>query len=521
MAIKKRPVSPRQKMINLMYIVLMAMLALNVSSDVLESFTLVEESIRRTATNTARQNGYVYGSLEEMMAVNPVKAGKWYRKAQEVRGSSDSLYNYISGLKKEIALECGMTKQSADITLGILKNREDLEAASQVMLAPNTGKGKQLYDAINAYREKMTGYVSDPVKKNVIADCLTTEVEAGGKSWQEYMFESMPAAAAITMLSKIQADIRYAEGEVINSLAENIDKEDIRVNSLSAFVIPESKTVIRGNKLSARIVMAAVDTTQIPELYINSEKTAIDNDVYETVCSKTGSFTLKGWLQIPDSRGETLRREFSQDYTVIEPMGVASAELMNVLYAGYDNPVSVSVPGVPLSEVTATMDGGTLTDKGLGRYIARPARVGHDCKVNIYARHAGRQQLMGQKTFKVRRLPEPTPYIAISDEKGNSDRFRGGTVAKSTLLNSGGLRAAVDDGILDIPFRVVSFETVMFDNMGNAVPIKSDGADFSVRQKETIRKLSHGKRLYISRLTAVGPDGLERKLNSSMEIIVR
>mgnify|MGYP002619870842 CR=1 FL=1 len=521
MAIKKRPVSPRQKMINLMYVVLMAMLALNVSSEVLESFTLVEESIRRTATNTARQNGYVYGSLEEMMAVNPVKAGKWYKKAQEVRNSSDSLYNYISDLKKEIALECGMVKQSAEISLGILKNREDLEAASQVMLAPNTGKGKDLYNAISAYRQKMIGYVNDPIRKNVIADCLTTEVEANGKSWQEYMFESMPAAAAITMLSKIQADIRYAEGEVVNSLAENIDKEDIRVNSLSAFVIPESKTVIRGNKLSARIVMAAVDTTQIPELYINSEKTAINNSIYETVCNKTGNFTLKGWLQISDSRGDILKREFSQDYTVIEPMGVASAELMNVLYAGYDNPISVSVPGVPLSEVTATMDGGTLTNSGAGKYIARPSKVGHDCKVNIYARHAGRQQLMGQKTFKVRRLPEPTPYIAISDEKGNSDRFKGGAVAKSTLLNSGGLRAAVDDGILDVPFRVVSFETVMFDNMGNAVPVPSDGADFSTRQKETIRRVRHNGRFYVSRIVAVGPDGTQRRLTNSMEIIVR
>ena len=521
MAIKKRPVSPRQKMINLMYVVLMAMLALNVSTEVLESFSLVDESIRRTTLDTSRQSGYIYSSMEEMMATNPVKVGKWYKKAQEVRNSSDSIYNYVAELKREIARQCDKNTQKAEVSLCLLKNKDDLEAASQVMLAPNTGKGETLYRAVNTYREKMTGYVSDPIRKNIIEDCLMTKGNENGKNWHESMFESMPAAAAITILSKLQADIRYAEEEVISSLAENIDKEDLRVNSLSAFVIPESKTIIRGNKLSAKIVMATVDTTSVPELYIGGEKINTENGQYEVTCNKTGSFTLNGWLQMPDTHGETLKREFSQDYTVIEPAGVASADLMNVLYAGYDNPISVSVPGVPLASVTATMDGGVLTNKGIGRYIARPSKVGQNCTVNIYAKIGSRQQLMGQHSFKVRKLPEPAPYIVVTDEKGNSDRFKGGSIAKSSLLNANGLQAAVDDGMLDVPFRVMSFETVMFDNMGNAVPIKSDGARFSLKQKETIKKISHGKRLYISRLTAIGPDGIERKLNTSMEIIVR
>ena len=521
MAIKKRPVSPRQKMINLMYVVLMAMLALNVSTEVLESFTLVEESIRRTTMNIARHNGYIYTGMEEMMATNPVKVGKWYKKAQEVRNSSDSIYNYVAELKMEIARQCDKNTQKAEVTLGLLKNKDDLEAASQVMLTPSTGKGESLYKAVNAYRERMIGYVNDPIKKNIIADCLMTKGNENGKNWHESMFESMPAAAAITMLSKLQADIRFAEEEVISSLAENIDKEDLRVNNLTAFVIPESKTIIRGNKLSARIVMAAVDTTSVPELFIGGEKTNIENGLYEITCNKTGNFSLKGWLQLPDSHGETLRREFSQDYTVIEPTGVASADLMNVLYAGYDNPISVSVPGVPLSSVTATMDGGVLTNKGIGRYIARPSKVDQNCIVNIYAKIGYRQQLMGQYSFKVRKLPEPAPYITIRDEKGNSDRFKGGSITKNILLNANGIQAAVDDGMLDVPFMVKNFETVMFDNMGNAVPIKSESASFSVKQKETIKKLSRGKRLYISGITAIGPDGIERRLNTSMEVIIR
>ena len=102
-----------------------------------------------------------------------------------------------------------------------------------------------------------------------------------------------------------------------------------------------------------------------------------------------------------------------------------------------------------------------------------------------------------------------------------TDRFRGGGLAKANLMGATGIHAAIDDGLLDIPFKVVGFETVFFDNMGNAVPMASAGASFSERQRDTFRKLSRGKRFYISRITAVGPDGIARKLNGSMEVIVK
>ena len=123
---------------------------------------------------------------------------------------------------------------------------------------------------------------------------------------------------------------------------------------------------------------------------------------------------------------------------------------------------------------------------------------------------------MGKYTFHVRKLPDPTAYIKIG-----SDRFRGGGLNKKQLMSAKGIHAAIDDGLLDIEFKVQSFEAVFFDNMGNAVPMVSDGASFSSRQKESFRKLSRNRRFYISRVTAIGPDGISRKLPSSMEIIVK
>ena len=108
----------------------------------------------------------------------------------------------------------------------------------------------------------------------------------------------------------------------------------------------------------------------------------------------------------------------------------------------------------------------------------------------------------------------------MKDENG-ADRFKGGGLSKAQLLAADGIGAAIDDGILDVPFHVQSFEAVFFDNMGNAVPMVSDGARFSARQKETFRKLQRNRRFYISRVTATGPDGTTRKLNASMEVIVK
>ena len=109
----------------------------------------------------------------------------------------------------------------------------------------------------------------------------------------------------------------------------------------------------------------------------------------------------------------------------------------------------------------------------------------------------------------------------MNDEGGNPLRYKGGGLSKAQLMSVDGIGAAIDDGILDIAFNVLSFETVFFDNMGNAVPMVSDGARFSARQKDTFRKLQRNKRFYISRVTAVGPDGIQRKLNASMEVIVK
>ena len=503
-------------MINLMYVVLMAMLAMNVSTEVLNGFSIVEEGLDRSTSNSTKENLSIYADFESQMKSNPQKVRAWYEKAQQVKKMSDELYKFTEELKVAIVKEA----DGEDGDIHDIENKENLEAASHIMLAPVTGKGKKLKKMIEDFRSNAMTILNDERLQKIISDNLSTEVskkaKALGKNWEEYMFEQMPVAAAVTLLSKLQNDVRYAEGVMLHTLVSNIDVKDIRVNKLSAFVIPNAQTIVRGDKFSAQIVMAAIDTTQQPQIYIGGRPVQLRNNTYEFVAGKTGDFTLQGYMTMRDGSGEVIRRDFQQKYTVVDPSATVSADLMNVLYAGYNNPISVSIPGVPLNKVQATMDGGSLTPVSAGHYIARPSAVGKDITISVSSTQTGKPVQMGQFTFHVRKLPDPTAYIVVGDS-----RFRGGSLAKASLLGASGIKAAIDDGLLDIEFKVTGFEAVFFDNMGNAVPIVSDGASFSPRQVDTFRKLSRSKRFYISRIHAIGPDGIARTLPSAMEIVIK
>jgi gliding motility-associated protein GldM len=509
-------------MINLMYIVLLAMLAMNISSDVLNGFTLVEESLSRSTSNATVQNEAVYKEFAASDSINHEKVGEWYNKALSVKSMSDSLYNFAGDLKWMIAREADGKK--AD--LENLQNKEDLEAATQVMLSPTKGRGQDLYNAINSYRDRILEMIDNPVQRDIISNNFSTEVPdkstALNKNWQEYNFENMPAVAAITLLTKLQNDIRYAESEVLHTLVKNIDVGDLRVNSLEAYVIPTSQNVVQGNQFSARIILAAVDSTARPSIYIDGEKIESEDGWYQIPCNRTGDFTLNGYMELNSGNG-IIRRDFSQNYSVVSPLATVSATMMNVLYAGYDNPVSISVPGVPSNMISASIKNGngTLRANGNG-FIAKPTKVGEDVVIAVTAQQDGRRQSMGEYTFRVRQLPDPTPFIEYVDENGNTQRYSGGGIAlaKRNLMSADGIVAAIDDGLLNIGFKVLSFETTFFDNMGNAVSELSDGAKFSERQKSGFQRLTRGKRFYIQRVKAVGPDGIERQLNTSLEVIL-
>ena len=508
--------SPRQKMINLMYIVFLAMVAMNVSGDVLEGFKHVEDALDASNAGAQSRNQKLYQEFDLAQEKNPEKVSRWYAHAQEVRTSAEQLVGFIDSLKLEIVRNA----DGKDGDPNNIENRENLEAVNQVMLSPIGGKGPLLRRRLEAYKEQLMAFLPD-ADARVVANYLNTATTgAGFASWENQMFENIPVAAAVTILAKLQGDVRNAEGQAVESLMQSIDRGDVRVNQVSAFVIPTSRNVMRGSVYEAQIVMAAVDTTQTPSIYIGDKLyNPAKQGYYSVTAGREGIQTLQGYLEVDKPDGTTEKLPFESSYFVSEPVATVSNTMMNVMYAGIDNPLSISVPGVAAGQVSASMTNGTLTRTASG-WVAKPKTVDQDAVITVTANQNGRTMTVSQTSFRVRRLPDPTPYLLCKDAAGNSVRYKGGSpISKQALLAAGGIRAAIDDGLLNVEFTVKSFRIDIFDSMGNDIPEDSQTSAYSERQRTAISRLQRGKKFFITRVKAVGPDGIERTL-SPIEVIV-
>lgn len=503
-----------------MYIVLTAFLALNVSSDVLNGFNKVHDGLKRTNSNMASKNEAQFLYLADLYAKNPEKVGPWLIKGTELRTSATQLLNTIDSLRNIIAIEADGKEGNPDK----LVNLENLEASSVTMLNPSTRNGEKLREKITDFKLLSASLVGDSLKKESIMGMLSTEPETSSTDegtkilWEESLFDNVPAIAALTHLSKLQNDIREAESEALANIITNVDIGDLRVNELNPYVIPASNLVMRGGTYSAQIVLAAVDTTSRPTVYVNGSKLDNPHGLLEIPATSIGTHEMSGYMEIPRSDGSMEQRPFTTTYTVMEPMATISPTMMNVLYAGIENPVSISVPGVPMSLVNATMTNGTLTRKG-NNWVARPSRIDTDAIISVTAIMDGRTVNVGSMTFRVRRLPDPSPFISLKDSQGNSIIYKGSPnrISKSQLLSADKLGASIDDNLLNVNYSVVSFSTYFLDAMGNALPEQSDGSSFSARQKEQIKRLKPGRSFFITNVKAKGPDGITRVI-APMEV---
>ncbi len=509
----------RQKMINLMYIVFIAMLALNVSSEVLDGFAKVEQSLKLSIASTEMQNQLLRSEMKQAYQSNPKKVEAWYQKGLNLSSKTDSLYNYIQFLKVEIARETDGDNANVDS----LERQDYLGASEEVMLSPFTKRGEILKGQINAYAKLLDSLLpNSQAKQTLLALFETKKYEEGNRaSWEEQTFEGMPSASAITLLTKMQADLRYTEAYVYSSLMKQIDAGDIRVNKLSALVVPESKLVLRGTPYKAQIILSSIDSTQSPDIFVNGQSLAQEQKGYYTAnTSRLGQFIVEGYIDAKSPSGEVQRTPFKSDYRVIEPMVSVAPTLMNVLYAGINNEVKITVPGISMSQVSATLSGsGTLVRKG-NLWIIKPTKVGEQVKVSVFAKMPnGQDTLMGHSELRVRALPDPSPYIALKTADGKPKRFKGGKISKRELIAAGGVKAAIDDSLVDFAYEVVKFQLISIDSMGNALPEMSQGSKFSSRQLDKIRNTKRGKRLFITQITARGADGIERHI-PALELII-
>lgn len=507
----------RQRMINLMYIVFIAMMALNISPEVLEGFSLMERELRQTTQSLEEQNRQRADLFSAAYEANPTKVSPWLTRAEELRRETNSLDSLLQQLKGQIASAADGSSAVASEPEA-LERKDDLSASSEVMLDPFHRRGQHLRKRLEGYRQHIGQLLDQAPESLPQLKRLATQPLSAGKSWEESYFEGQPAIAAIALLTQLQNSLRAAEGEVLTELLRRIDQHDYRSNRLTAHVIPESRIVLQGEPFRAQVVLSSIDTTRHPQVFLGQSRTPQPSSTLSLPSSQAGSFPISGHIETQLADGTPLSLPFRSEYTVVAPTASISPTLLNVLYAGIDNPLRIAVPGIPTERLSVSASSGTLSQKE-GLWIIRPAKATGDITISVAVRREeGGSRPIAQQTFRVRSLPDPQPYLSLT-VGGGGQRFKGGRISRQALLAAGEVKAALDDAFLDIRYTVLRFQLLSFDALGNALPESSSSHRFSERQLRLIRSTPLGRRLFLTEIYAQGPDGIERRL-PSLELIL-
>lgn len=532
MSAKNCPESTRQKMINMMYLVLTAMLALNVASEVLESFRIIDASLTQTLNNVGRKNEQMYYQFKAAYDKNPDKVKEWKDKADQVQEKTKALTSKLIDLKEELVLASGgivlkdaeagyvlpadepiMINSKGDTI--VIKNQDDLNTPSEIMI--NKKKGTDLKSSIEAYREFLASYFKegDPVRENIIKQLDTSDpkmnLKEGGerKTWETRFFESKPLIAIVTLLSKMQIDVQNAETNVLSILYTNIDATSFKFNRLEARILPKSTYVLKGDQFETEIYLAAIDTTQNPEVFVNNTNIPANQNgkfIFKATASDAGLKTYKGIIKYKDPDGNIVPYPFEGEYQVGLPSVTISPTKMNVLYLGVANPVKISVPGMASENLSINVTNGRYEKSGDG-YLVYPSKLdasGKNTSISVSATMNGDKRSMGSMAFRVKEVPPPLATVSNKN---------GGILKKEELLAEEGIFADLKDFDFDLKFKVTQFEITFSGASGFVTSYKGTGNRFSNEQKEQFKKLTQGSVIIIDNITAKGDDGSNRPLS--------
>ena len=503
------PETPRQKMIGMMYLVLTAMLALNVSAAILNGYTQVDDSLHATIETMQESNADTYSTFKVALDKNPEKTQEWYDKAMEVKRVSNEFFDYVQAFKDDMVLLADGKKAKRNAKVSEIGKQDDTNIPQQYAI--NEGHAAELKDKINRYRDFLimttgdTQAFDEELRRTFVTDD-GQNAEGETISWENMIFGEMPMCASITILTKLQNDIRHCEGKAVQQLLAATDASDLRVNKFNAYVIPSSNYVIKGTKYTAQVILAAIDSTQTPEYYVNGQKLN-NNGIYEVVANTVGVQKIAGKIGYMDQQGVMQYLPFEREYTVGEPTATVSNTDLNIVYRGYDNPFSISVPGVSAHLLQVVCNQASIIQKD-GFWIIRPsANAPENMTIEVYANIGGSQALMGSHIYRVKNLPRPDAYFEINGVPTEDTR-----IPRAQLINPNNRIVASygADGLVQAKFEIVSFQV----KLPTGVSLSVKGDRFDDKTLAAIKKLKQGNMVNLQYIKAKGPDGKEVQLRS-------
>lgn len=493
-------------MINIMYLVLTAMLALNVSAEILNAFNIVNNSINTSNQSITDKNTDTYNAFDAKMKEDAAKTGPFKQKAEQVRLASAEMYTFLDSLKERIVRESGGRDE-----FGELKSKDNLDAPTRVM--ENQKQGPLLEKKLTELRGKLLTYVDAKDKarfeKSLPLHIVVGESHGGHspakKDWTSYHFNMVPAIAAVTILSKFQNDIKNSEALIIDDLYAQIGKKDFHFDRIKPFVSLNSKNLMEGQTLTASVAVGAYSSTVNPEIVVNGTAVTATEGLgnYSMVVSGIGEKTISGNVKMTNPSGEIVNMPFSETYSVGASTTSISADKMNVLYIGLQNPISISAGGVPAEKVSAGINNGSITKTGAGKYSVVVTRPG-TAMISVNGDIDGKVKTLGNKEFRIKYIPDPVLKVGMS---------KGPYMKAAEFKVQGGLRADLEDFLFEgVRYEVVSYRLGIDARGKDFFEADANSAYFPSSAMPIIRSMKAGDIVYFDNVRVKGPDGRVRDM---------
>ena len=501
------PREPRQKMINMMYLVLTALLALNVSSEILNAFKTVNNSLEATSKVVNASTQEIMTSLKAKMNEDGTRerAQIWYPHAEKAQQMSTDLYNYIQKFKDQILKEAG-----ADYAKGDSSYKDDnLDIATRIMV--EHGGGKELYNRLDQYKREILAI--DAKEGAQIAakfgNSLPISLDKpktqnkGNKSWEDAYFRMVPTVAALTILSKFQNDVKTTENKVISFCHEKVGAVEVIQDAFAALAIANTTNALPGQEIEITAGVGGFSKKISPQITIGGQTQTVGEDGavhYKFKASNLGSNSIPVTIKYTDQNNKEQTITKTVNYVVGQSSAAVQLDKMNVLFIGVDNPVTISGSG-SVDQIQASISGGGGVLSGSGAHrTARVTQETDDCVITVRTPDGKTTPVR----FRVRSIPDPTPQVGASES---------GDVQFNAFRVQPGVRAFVKNFFYETQFNVTSFR-ITGDGAGFDEGIdeaNNTGAVWN-EAKRIINKCRPGSFIYIDNIYAMGPDGRRRKL---------
>ena len=491
--------TPRQRMIGILYLVLLGLVALNVSDSVLEAFKNIGNSLNTSTQNTQTGIDNMFLAFRETkMKENPERAQPLLTKAEQAQKLVSTLTSKLTEYNQLLTAKGGGVNEET----GDIKFRGSTDIAFRLMV--KGGNGKQLRDLINNTAVELKKLTNGEVNFALAAE---DPAPRGGvkKTWEEVNFgDGIPLTAAVTALDKITADAKNAESAVVKHIFGKMDQAVVNLDKFAAVAVAPTSYLIAGQPYTAKVFLTAYDSKSSPQISVNgSSIPVVDGQGTYSLTPGVGTHTWRGSIRVQQTDGTVKTYETeSMTFQVSKPSAVVSPDAMNVLYIGVDNPISISAPGVPVESLRVSGSGVNLTSKGDAKYIARVSSPG-DVSLNVTATVDGKTQNLGTSKFRVKRIPKPTARVA-----GKT----GGRISAAQLRGQTVVSAALENFDFDAKFRVTKFSMYITKPRADAMVFAASGNDFTAAMRSALGGLTSGSTVMIYDIVGVGPDGMAQNL---------